>query len=186
MRCFIDMDGVVADFDGSAARLHGRENAYQQSERGDHVWDVFSRWSITPEEFYSPMDYNFWRNLEETQEAGGIVELCLRLFGRLNVAFLTSPCRDPYCISAKQDWVSEHFPPLSGRVLAGSIKEMCAHPGAILIDDNSQNCVDFRDYGGNAFLVPRPWNADWSREGTLLVDLERYLHAINRLVTFSQ
>jgi len=42
-------------------------------------------------------------------------------------------------------------------------KEKLAAPCRLLIDDRSENVKAFRDAGGSAILVPRPWN-DGSRE----------------------
>ena len=37
-------------------------------------------------------------------------------------------------------------------------KHFCARPDALLIDDSDHNVEAFLAHGGQAILVPRPWN----------------------------
>ena len=43
--------------------------------------------------------------------------------------------------------------------LIGPSKHLCANPETLLIDDSDKNVDSFRKCGGQAVLVPRPWNS---------------------------
>ena len=179
-RCFLDLDGVLADFVAGICRAHGRRSPYLQpgSPRGPHAWDLGGILRLTPKEFYAPCDRRFWANLPLTPESGRIESLVRGRFGE-RVAILTSPVSQDGCGDGKRDWVRRHYPKLEKRLLIGSCKEFCAGPLAVLIDDNQGNVDTWRAAGGIAFLVPRPWNDHWQREPQLVEDLGRFLDPLD-------
>jgi hypothetical protein len=62
----------------------------------------------------------------------------------------------------KLRWIERHMEERwLRRYIFTPVKEAFARPGVVLIDDCDANVTAFRDAGGRAVLVPRPWNAQW-------------------------
>lgn len=163
MICFLDMDGVIADFVGGIHKAHNRPYAYDEPTNLGR-WALEDIWGITLDEFWQHDSYEFWRNLELTHDAKEIVAVLESAFGRDNIALLTAPSpTDRGCLTGKRAWVECHFPQFSDRIIYAKAKQYLAHPGAVLIDDKPANVDEFRRFGGQAVLVPRPWNWRASR-----------------------
>lgn len=162
MKILIDMDGVVADFVGGILNRLGKKSPYTDASKlGDKGWDIVKLLEIEPSVFWDACDANFWLTLDKTPEADRIIEECYNHSDEL--CFLTSPCRTPGCMDAKVAWADWHFPGipiLLSRAVKGGLppKSFVASPLNYLIDDNSDNVDSFVNSGGQAFLLPRPWN----------------------------
>lgn len=174
MRIFIDMDGVIADFIGSACRWHNVENPYTRPDgpRGDEAWEVLDYINVEPRKFWSALGYNFWESMEPTSDGSLIVKAAEYLYGHQAICFLSSPCQTEGCAEGKRAWLEKHYPgyPL---LLSVAVKN-CAPPksfvataDALLIDDSYVNVRKFVEAGGKGILVPRFWNRrhpdiDWA------------------------
>ena len=53
MFCFLDMDGVIADFVGGICHAHNRPYPYDEPAALG-VWDIEKLWSMSAAEFCSP------------------------------------------------------------------------------------------------------------------------------------
>lgn len=158
MKCFLDMDGVIADFVGAIHKAHGREYCYADpSVRGQ--FEINPIWGISASEFWSKDSFEFWADIEPTTEASEIVSVLEEAFTTENVCLLTSPSLGVGSISGKRSWVAQHFPQFSNRMIFTSAKQFLAGPERLLVDDRDQNVADFRRHGGRAILVPRHWNS---------------------------
>lgn len=158
MKGLVDLDGVMANFMDGAARRHGLPNPYE-ADANATAYDCWELMGLTEDEFWEPLDEEFWINLEPMPDADAILLHVEKRLGKENVCFLTSPCkRHSRCASGKVEWIAKHYPEYSRRFLVGPSKHFCAHPGALLIDDYEVNCQKFSAHGGRAILVPRPWN----------------------------
>lgn len=114
----------------------------------------------TPASFWSMFSRDDWRNLPESAEFEFLLRQSEALVGRENVCILTTPILDPDCAAGKIEWIYNHCPKwLHRQYLIGPMKHMCARPDALLIDDSDKNVEAFRAHGGQAILVPRPWNS---------------------------
>jgi len=164
MTCFLDLDGVLADYYGGICRVFGLDPWPFKCRLGD--WNFFTGKPLnqTNETVAPLMDRDFYANLDLLPDAKKIVERAEWAY-RGDVYFLTSPWDTPGCFDGKLAWVKKHFPKYAKRMLVGSPKEACSHPGAILFDDSPANCQSFREskFGGESFLVPRPWNEKWQQ-----------------------
>lgn len=162
MKCFIDVDGVVANFVEGCCQLYGMsadswpkgEYSFPYAMLGepseDAVWDMISNQGAS-----------FWRGLPLMPDANEIVKHCELVFGSDNCAFLTSPPKSsPWAATGKLQWVKRHFPKYNRRVLIGACKEFCAHKDAVLVDDYAVNVDKFNAHGGHGILLPRWWNAE--------------------------
>jgi hypothetical protein len=81
------------------------------------------------------------------------------LVGRENVCILTSMA-SPKRLDAKFHWIHHNIPEwLQKQVVVATEKRCCASRNALLIDDSEENVDLFREAGGEAILMPRPWNS---------------------------
>lgn len=154
MICFLDLDGVLADFLGAAFRLH----KITLDPYPPGVWDFFPHAGIAEADFYAPLDESFWAGLPWTQDGRQILAAVEETFGVANVCLLSSPTLHPGSLSGKYRWISEHLPQYQRRFLLGPPKHLLAQPGTVLVDDSDANVGRFRKEGGEAVLVPRAWN----------------------------
>lgn len=161
MKAFLDIDGVLNQYVSAACKLHDKPNPYEtEPDNWLGRWDFFAAWGGMPAwKFYHPQNLAFWTNIPLADDAQQIVAEVEAKFGRDNVCLLTAPVLVDGCLEGKAAWVRSRFPQHSKRLLIGSCKEFCASPDACLIDDSDDNVNKFRAAGGNAILVPRPWNS---------------------------
>src|ERR1700722_20238013 len=140
-RVFLDMDGVIVDFNRGAYEAHGRADPYLTAG----AWGKCSYeevWDMTPGEFWRPLDTPyFWRDLHPTREVHEIVERLTSRFGVENIAILSDPAMSKYCIPGKREWINTHFPQFHNRIIFAppGVKQFFAHNGALLVDDRDSN-----------------------------------------------
>jgi 5'(3')-deoxyribonucleotidase len=160
MICFLDMDGVIADFATAACLAHGRISPYRQPENLGQ-FDMEKLWGISVEEFWKPINTpGFWYEIPKMPEADAIVALVEEFFGK-EVVILTAPSHNPHCYLGKRDWIARNFPQFKNRIIfaAASAKKFMAGEGRFLIDDRDKNLDQFAEAGGIPVCVPRPWNS---------------------------
>lgn len=152
--CYLDLDGVIVDFDSGARKLHNLDIPYEEL-----TWDWPSeKTSLSPEEFWGKFGYDFWLGLNWTAEGKGIIELVSSLFGD-NIAIVTSPPRTPGAVEGKLDWVRANLgSKWARRTFVGARKELLAASNKLLIDDRQENLDKFKANGGYIAPVGRPWN----------------------------
>ena len=133
MRIYIDMDGVISDFDKAAKeymKIHGKTGR--------------------PDKF---VDY---RNLEVIS---GAKEAVMRLANEFDVFIATTPPWDrPKVWGEKRDWIVEHFPYLKKKMVLTHRKDLLI--GDILIDDSRYRGQP--DFQGEWFWFNQNWkNKNW-------------------------
>jgi len=170
---FLDMDGVIVDFDGMVNEKFGVvSNPYE--------WEYLYEqdFGMSAEEFWLACDNAFWRSLEFTKEAVDIFQILGERDLLDRVCLLSKPVSHAY--QGKVDWIKDHLPQLyyNKQFLLGPEKDWCAHPKALLIDDNESHCLKFMEAGGNSFLYPRPWNMCHVLEYRANLELEEYIDAL--------
>ena len=149
----LDMDGVLVDFVGGAYKHHRRPMP-------DAVpWKIWETMGIDEKEFWEPLGYDFWAGLDWTPDGKELVHNLQAMVGVHRIALLTSPCLTPGCAEGKLAWIKRHLPQFERQYLLGPAKQFAAGPGKILVDDHYPNVEKFREAGGQAVLVPRPWNS---------------------------
>jgi len=159
---FLDMDGVIVDFDGGVHKKYGIE----PEEHRTFDYDYNRMFGCSEQEFWSSLDHDFWVNLEFTAWAKQLLEV----LEPYKPCLLTSPARGQ--ASAKQDWIQKNLPEYfrQGRYLIGPGKRYCAKPNAILIDDYDKNIEQFTKAGGWGVLFPAPWNSLHKFSGVCLAN----------------
>ncbi|MBU6476207.1 MAG: hypothetical protein KGL10_02990 [Alphaproteobacteria bacterium] len=128
---FFDMDGVVADFLGHAAR----EN--KVGPDGNCKFDE--------------MDEAWWAGIPAFPGARDFYDAACAL---ARTRFLSGPALNPECFSGKALWVMD-FVPERGKSILGDLvicrsesKCLLAAPNRILIDDNDLNIAEWAAAGG--------------------------------------
>ena len=131
MTIFLDMDGVVADFEGML-ELHG---GYPRGTdwNDDTLWTVVNK---IP---------NFWSHMPLMPDA----KILWNAVKDLNPVFLTAPSRfDSRSKPGKLAFVAKHFGNVPVIFSRAQEKWHYAKPGDILVDDTERNIKDWRSHGG--------------------------------------
>lgn len=133
---YIDVDGVLVDFVGTAKKYFGIEMEH----------NVFGRWQWgaegypTAEEFYKVAEPQPW-----------IYEL-MDCFRKMPSDFITKDSITKDGRNAKAVWIYRHITFPSGLVEAPDGKAaFCKHPCDVLIDDCAAECEAWRAKGGIAY-----------------------------------
>jgi len=162
VKLILDMDGVVADFVTALCKTHALSSPY---DNGYERWDIESSTEfghMSRNQMFKPCrDAAWWENIPKTPEADHIVETCLELVGIENIVVCTATTLPVgACTDGKIAWWKKLYPKvgLHDRVIATPHKHFLASPYSILIDDKESNIDDFQQHGGNAMMIPRPWN----------------------------
>jgi hypothetical protein len=114
-----------------------------------------------------------WAKTPKSPQFDFLLDRSEALVGRENVFILTSPTKDPECLAGKLEWIHDVLPDwLHRQYLIGPRKYLCARPDTLLIDDSDEQVNSFRAEGGQALLVPRPWNTHFA-----ISDTSAYLRA---------
>ena len=141
---YLDMDGVVADFDEYAARTLG----------------IPPSSGIYPDEIWYNLASNarLYRDLIKTTYADELVFQCSTIAKQqgYNLKFLTAVPKGndvPWAFYDKVVWAQTHFPGIP--VMFGPFskdKHIHCRPGDILIDDRASNIKEWTAAGGHAIL----------------------------------
>jgi 5'(3')-deoxyribonucleotidase len=166
--CLLDMDCVLVDFIRASLDLHGFRRPveeYWQSQMGGGYDYWTSILKISKEDFFAPMNEDWWANLPWTPEGKKILWVVERLFGRDNVVIVTHPTDAPGCLEGKRRWLKRCLPERYG-MPHGHIfcadKWLLATPNRVLVDDHDLTVDEFARCGGKVCLVPRPHNRLWA------------------------
>ena len=154
---YLDMDGVVADFDTFAEELLGREIGW-----GDTTQD------LSAEEWLrlASVDRLYYQ-LPLMPDATKLVAYVKSLSTRFQIGFLTAIPRRTTIPSAradKQAWVDKYFPGM--RMDIGPFshdKHKWCSPGDILVDDRPSNIREWNAAGGIAIYHTGDVNATIKR-----------------------
>ena len=154
--CLLDLDGVLVEFVRGALAFHNKQ--LPPKEVRWHFPEQIGFKGILANEFWDPLGQEFWANLDWTEEGEHLLSELESLFGN-NIAIVSSPCNTPGCDDGKRDWVRKHLPEYRRRTFLGGDKHVFADSSKVLIDDYDPHISNFLNAGGQAFLVPRPWNS---------------------------
>ena len=142
---YLDMDGVVADFDAKAVEIIGYSHP------------PFTR--FPEEDWRKILNYpRFYRDLPLCKDAKHLVTTVLHIAHQKNmdVKFLSALPRDndfPWAAYDKVLWAQEHFPMIPVWIGPYSDdKQIRSQPGEVLIDDRKINIEQWSAKGGFAIL----------------------------------
>jgi 5'(3')-deoxyribonucleotidase len=148
---YLDMDGVVADWDTAASQFLGRPQ---------RAPDDLTHYKNSPEEWARiKTQARFYRTLPLMPRSAELVDLARRYRDGLgwNLLFLTAVPKDddvPWAYYDKVLWAQEHFPdvPVHFGPHSWDKRKHCK-PGDILVDDRPDNCSQWIESGGLAVQV---------------------------------
>lgn len=151
---YIDLDGVMADFDGAFPQVFGLDH---RSLADDEMWGHINSHP------------SFFRDLPPM---AGALDF-FRSVEHLNPVILTACPKSnyPHVAAQKRAWVRAHLSQtcMVLPVLGGRHKPLFMHQvGDVLIDDFGKNCVAWVDAGGIAIKHEGDWTA--TREALALID----------------
>jgi len=134
---YMDLDGVIADFDKGYKDLFNRD-----CKKDD---------SFTVNQFCM-QEPHFFRMLP-VHEKG--LELFNSLKNKYNIYFLTTPMKGmEYCMEDKIEWIKENLGEYDV-FFADNKSDFVDSEESILIDDMKSNIDDWRDAGGTAIRFPQ-------------------------------
>ena len=142
---YLDMDGVVADFDLAVQTILGRDSRVDQ-RYPESEWNKLRA------------HQRIYRDLKLCAEANILVNGVQALAKEhgLRVLFLTAVPKDndfPWAFTDKIEWARRYFPDIP--VWFGPYstdKQIRSCPDDVLIDDRVSNIDEWRDQGGYAIL----------------------------------
>lgn len=134
---YVDLDGVLADFDGYYAQLFGvipKQDTYEPADMWDRIREAKT----------------FYYDIPETKDAfdlwGGIQK-----FHPKPIILTGTPEQNhniPGASLQKEKWVYEHFGFITTICCLSRNKHMYGRPGDILIDDRLKYSNHWADMGG--------------------------------------
>ena len=159
-RIFLDMDGVLSNFVGAVATIFRTTEQELLDKWIPGEYDVCKILDISEERMWEMVflgGEEFWSEMKPYPWAKELYELCCSI---APTVILTSPSREPNCLSGKVKWLCKNLgsEEVFRDFLIGPRKEMCAAPGHLLIDDYDNKCSSFIEHGGEAILFRRVWN----------------------------
>lgn len=165
MKCFIDMDGVLVDFLAGAMRLHNKK--FEDINHG--AWDPKNSFNMSEEEFWAPVNADFWADLPPTPQCQQLFQLLADRFGMENLCILSAPPRVSkklkgtmgHAVEGKYNWCLKHVPQIADQCLFGWSKDFAARDRAVLVDDTYRNISEFERAGGKGVMVEYYWNSGW-------------------------
>lgn len=153
------MDGVLADWHASCAALLGMEFPDGLNGGDYRIQQTFGISVERLREICHEEGLPFWTEIPWTPFGRQLKRLmeALKMRGHI-VGICTDASWTPYAPQGKHLWLHRHgFKDIGPRVLTRE-KWLLACKDALLIDDSESQVEQFREYGGNAVLVPRRWN----------------------------
>jgi 5'(3')-deoxyribonucleotidase len=167
MRILLDMDDVLVDFSGAAARLWGETKARLEEFWEPGHWDMRPALSaalgldhvMSMNDFWYPLNNNaqFWEGLEWTPWAKELIELTEKLTTDWWVVTAPSMCESSYV--GKLRWLRRHFGGGFRRYIPIVDKDLLANPTTCLVDDRDSNIKAFNEAKGKGVLLPRLHNS---------------------------
>jgi len=165
MRILLDMDGVLVDFVGGAAKAHGWTHDQLVQVWPPGQYEIAEPMGLTLDEFWQPINETgeqFWLQLEPLPWIHDILHLLVTIETVTGVDWYiaTTPSHHSSSYSGKVKWLQEFFGQDFDRFILTGHKHLLAGNGqTVLIDDNRSNVDKFVRAGGEALLFPARWNA---------------------------
>lgn len=144
-RLFIDMDGVLTDFDGQFLKWFGAEVQVSRYKS-----DPATR--RTMDRHLAGADREFWASMPWL---AGAEDFWDRIRSRSPV-ILSSPHFAAGCVPGKTLWIQRHLEPQVAFIL-DTDKGTHSRPGDLLIDDSPENAAGWK----GRFILHQTWEQTW-------------------------
>ena len=137
MKVFMDMDGVLTDFDGAVKKLNAAAGLGDKATppQKQKMYDAIDE---AGESFWSEMEW-----LPEGKKLWSVVK-------KYNPVLLSSPGQFLHAVPGKKKWIDKNLPGVT--LIPSTSKYEYAERDAVLIDDMYKNIEPWRDQGGIGIL----------------------------------
>ena len=165
-RIALDLDDVLNSCTMYLLHVLGCDvGPFDYDKYPDVGYDMVGAWSeltgrpkVDVGTFWEWISRRIWEDMPKSKQFW-LIYAAEQAVGKDNVIIATSPTKSPDCLFGKYQWIEKHTPSWCHRQYSITPrKNWLAQPGVLLIDDCDGNCDAFRKEGGDAILVPRPWN----------------------------
>lgn len=154
---FLDMDGILVNFRKGIRDVFGKPYDYPTLSPKWKFWDDWPDVSFAM--VNAACTTEFWTDLEWMHDGHSILGAIWEVFSAGQVYLLTTPMPNLESAFGKMIWVHDHLPMyLKRTIITQAPKHLLARPDTLLIDDKDENVDGFREAGGKAHLICRPWN----------------------------
>lgn len=137
-KLFVDLDGVLVDFDKGYLQLTGHfPTSYEKIHGKEKFWGPIEK-----------MGAPFWFNLPWTKDGKDL----WKYVKKYNPTILSAPSQDPQSTLGKKIWLKKHLPNAKYILVPAKDKQLYAKPNHILIDDWDRNINQWKDSGGIPIL----------------------------------
>lgn len=141
---YLDMDGVIVDFELGAKKLINEPKWLENREQSRDFWKALH--SMTADECE-----DYWANL--SWMPGG--KELWKYLKNFQTIILSKPDKTAgfrqACEKGKARWLQKNLQP-TPKFIFSTEKWRMASPNAILIDDHTSNTIPFEDHGGAAII----------------------------------
>jgi 5'(3')-deoxyribonucleotidase len=168
MKCYVDMDGVIADIVPAWLSYRGLRMPERWPDGNYNLAEIFN---IPPALVWRGCDEDWWENLPKTPDADRIIDIVERRFALREIYIVSKPVVNDGA-TGKLRWLQRHYPRFLGRYLLTPCREVLANAEAVLIDDSSENIDLFNRCGGRGLLLARLWNRRFAKSNQAAEDLE--------------
>ena len=136
-KIYVDMDGVLVDFDGGYEKLTGMTTRAADEKGPEFFWKPISKagakWWITLN--WMPDGKQLWDYVK-----------------KYNPELLSAPSREEASKMGKRVWVKRELPGVKLILRSADKKQEFASPNSILIDDREKNIEQWKNAGGIGIL----------------------------------
>ena len=136
-KIYVDMDGVLVDFDGGYEKLTGMTTRAADEKGPEFFWKPISKagakWWITLN--WMPDGKQLWDYVK-----------------KYNPELLSAPSREEASKMGKRVWVKRELPGVKLILRSADKKQEFASPNSILIDDREKNIEQWKSAGGVGIL----------------------------------
>lgn len=172
---FLDLDGTLFDFQLPLLEFWGAKINHECEYPDGFYWDIYgainfirqTRYGVAPirytSQFWDLLPEQWWRDLKPHP---GALDFVYWLESKPVKIGIATACVTPVSAAAKYDLIRKWLPEYEQQLFIGNSKYLLAGPDRILVDDSDKNCEEFVAAGGNAILVPRPWNKGYDRNAS--------------------
>lgn len=169
--CFLDMDGVIVDLHRI---IHEKFGITDSKDKID--WNN-GNLGLPNDVVWAGTDNQWWADLPWLPDGRLLLSICQSFFGKDNIVICTKAAKSVGCIEGKVMWLQKNLPHYAHKFIITPGKWWTASKNSVLIDDSDENVTKFREYGGEAVLIPREWNSAGiqNTEFALMKGLERIL-----------
>lgn len=167
-RIFLDLDDVLNRCTMYALKCSGCDvdvNGYD-GYKPEWGWSMMNAVNalhktrrFTEDTFWKGFTREFWATIPKSAECDHIIWICSNLVGNDNLFILTRPILHADCYAGKFEWVEKNLPDfMHDKLVPCAYKDICSKSETLLIDDSPKNVQGFIAAGGDAIMMPRPFN----------------------------